>query len=105
MAAGSDDVPGKQMRHPDLAGTVQSMAAAVMRDDSDHPEFVFKILDGPVLRTLYINLAMDSSRAMVAIVSAAYMLRKPLHVGLSGARPGDVAWVELSKPSLVPRDP
>ena len=53
--------------------------------------------------SLYVDLTVASSHAIVTIVSAAYALNKPLHIGLSGARPGDVAWVELSRPSL-PRD-
>jgi hypothetical protein len=97
-------MPGnKDMRHPDLVGGVHSMAAAVVGHGSGHPEFEFKILDGSVLRTLHIDLAREGSEAIVAIVSAAYLLRKPLHIGLSGARPGDVAWVELSKPALAIR--
>jgi hypothetical protein len=97
-------MPGnKDARHPDLIGGVQSMAAAVVRDGSDHPEFEFKILDGHVLRTLHVDLAVQGCDAIVTIVNSAYLLRKHLHIGLSGARPGDVAWVELSKPSPVPR--
>ena len=79
------------------------MAAVVVRDGSDHPEFEFKIVDGHVLRTLHVDLATEGSGAIVTIVNAAYLLRKPLYIGLSGARPGDVAWVELSKPALAPR--
>jgi hypothetical protein len=97
-------MPGsKDMRHPDVVGGVQSMAAAVADHGSGHPEFEFKILDGPVLRTLHVDLAKEGSEAIVTIVNAAYLLRKPLHIGLSGVRPGDVAWVELSKPPLLPR--
>ena len=97
-------MPGsKDVRHPDLVGGVQSMAAAVVAHGSGHPEFEFKILDGPVLRTLHVDLATEGSGAIVTIVNAAYLLRKPLHIGLSGARPGDVAWVELAKPAFAPR--
>ena len=98
MMPGSRDV-----RHPDLIGGVQSMAAAVVTHGSGHPEFEFRILDGTVVRTLHVDLAMEGSGAIVTIVNAAYLLRKPLHIGLSGARPGDVAWVELSKPALAAR--
>ena len=97
-------MPGsKDVRHPDLVGGVQSMAAVVVGHGSDHPEFEFTILDGHVLRTLHVDLVMEGSAAIVTIINAAYLLRKPLHIGLSGARPGDVAWVELSKPALAPR--
>jgi hypothetical protein len=82
----------------DLVGTVQSVSAAVNRVGSDHPQFAFTILDGIVLRTLYIDLTKEGSGATVTIVTAAYLLRKPLHIGLTGAFPGDVAWVQLSKP-------
>ena len=103
-AVGDGNVPAHtDIRHPDVSGSVQSMAAALIRHGADHPEFVFKVLDGHVLRTLYVDLTMTSSQAIVTVVAAAYALNKPLHIGLSGARPGDVAWVELSRPSL-PRD-
>ena len=93
-----------EIRHPDVSGSVQSMAAAlVSHGDLDHPEFAFKVLDGHVLRTLYVDLTMASSHAIITVVAAAYALNKPLHIGFSGVRPGDVAWVELSRPSL-PRE-
>src|SRR4051812_35314282 len=103
-ANGNSDVPAnKDTRHPDLAGSVQSMGAPITRESTNHPEFVFKVLDGHVLRTLSVDLTMESSVAIVAIVSAAYALNKPVQIGLSGAWPGNVAWVELSSPAL-PRD-
>ena len=82
----------------DLVGAVLSMSAVVARSGSEHPQFAFIILDGTVQRTLYVNLAKEGSAAMVAVVNSAYLLRKPVLIGLSGALPGDVAWVNLSKP-------
>jgi hypothetical protein len=83
---------------PDLVGAVLSMSAVVTRGGSEHPQFAFIIVDGTVHRTLYVNLAKEGSDAIVTIVNAAYLLRKSLLIGLSGALPGDVAWVHLSKP-------
>jgi hypothetical protein len=88
----------------DLAGVVQSMSAVVNHGGSD-PQFAFTILDAAVHRTLYINLAREGSGAIVATVNAAYLLRKPLHIGLTGAYPGDVAWVQLSKPAVPTSNP
>ena len=97
-------MPGnKDIRDPDLIGGVQSVVAAVVGRDSVNPQFEFKILDGHVLRTLHIDLSMEGCEALVTIVNAAYLLRKPIHIGLSGARPGDVAWVDLSKRPILPR--
>jgi hypothetical protein len=97
MMPGNNDI-----RHSDLIGGVQSMAAVVAHG-SGPPRFEFTILDAHVVRTLHFDLANEGSEALVTIVNAAYLLRKPLQIGLSGTRPGDVAWVDLSKPSQMTR--
>jgi hypothetical protein len=89
----------RPLHHPDIVGPVYAMAAVVRREGTGHPLFAFTVLDGTVLRTCYVDLESTGSSATVAIVNAAYVAKRPVEIGLStGSLPGEVAWVQVSKP-------
>lgn len=89
----------RPLHHPDVVGPIHSMAAVVRREGSGSPLFAFTVLDGTVLRTCYVDLDITGSAATVGIVNAAYLAKRPVEIGLSASSlPGEVAWVQLSKP-------
>src|SRR5262245_29993093 len=98
-AAMKSNIEQRPLHHPDIVGPVHSMAAVVRRHGGGSPLFAFTVLDGTVLRTCYVDLDGAGSAASVAIVNAAYLAKRPVEIGLSaGSQPGEVAWVQLSKP-------